>query len=81
MTRTIVVTKSIPKTTSLNIKFREMLPDKGRIYENGVRIGYVSDHFSSSTEPNSKKDIFATFANPASHLRVLFCTISYGLGK
>jgi hypothetical protein len=81
MDRTIVVTKSIAKTTSLNIIFRDMLPDKGRIYENGNRIGYICDHYSSSTGDNTKKCIFKTFADPCSHLRVLFCTISYGLGK
>jgi hypothetical protein len=77
MTRTAFFIDSVRKTSELNIKFRGMLPNKGRV-GNGW---YVSEHHSAVTEDEAKSDIKSDFEDENGYTRVLFSTISYGMGR
>jgi hypothetical protein len=77
MKRTVFFVDSIAKTHELNIKFRGMLPNKGKVGDGW----YISEHHSSVTEDEAKRDIKTDFADELGHTKVLFSTISYGMGK
>lgn len=80
-TKTLVFVRGINKTHEFNFNFRRMLTDKGRIRsEDGEKPKYLSEHFSSVTEPTTRERITTDFAKEDGYIRVLFSTISYGLG-
>jgi len=76
MDKTLFFIDSVSKTHEYNIAFKDKIPNKGK--EDGY---YISDHFSSATEPEARLRILKDFADENGKLKVLFSTVSYGMGE
>jgi hypothetical protein len=74
--RTIYFIDSINKTHEFNISFRAMLPESGKVAD----LRYLSEHFSSATLPIARARILKDFADPIGIIKLLFTTVSYGMG-
>jgi superfamily II DNA helicase RecQ len=82
MEKTVVFVDTINATTELNVNLRRTLTMEGVVGinpSNNTPI-YASEHFSSCTPKKAKERIIRDFQDPDGIIRILFCTISYGMG-
>jgi len=77
MDRTFFFIDSINKTTNFDHCLQMKIPNLGEIKPDV----YISDHFSSAMEDNGRKYILKDFSDPSGNIKVLFTTVSYGMGK
>jgi hypothetical protein len=81
MEKTLVFVDSVTKTHTLSGEFRENIPDCGKVYLNPLHFEYVSEHLSAWTPDGAKSRIIKDFSDPNGIIRILFSTITYGMGN
>jgi superfamily II DNA helicase RecQ len=78
--KTLIFANTISKVTDILLWLREGAHDKGRVYKDEILYDYKIDMYSGCTNESSKYRILQDFVKEDSVIRILVCTIAFGMG-